>query len=158
MMDRRRIIPVMYTGDNEEGYLDRLYKTGVFWAKQGDIQFLSRDESMKMLRHIDLFRVPNEDEMKARAENAGDPVADAVENVVAAREEEAEKISKTKAAKLDLSDALKKEISTITDKEELLSFAARQPEIAGMSLDRRKTVENLKAEIIETMTLSGTLL
>lgn len=157
-MDRRRIIPVMYIGDNEGGYLDRLYKTGVFWAKQGDIQFLSRDESIKMLRHIDLFRVPNEDEMKARAENAGDPVADAVENVVAAREEEAEKIRKAKVAKLDLSDALKNEISTITDKEELLSFAARQPEIAGMSLDRRKTVENLKAEIIETMTLSGTLL
>ncbi len=158
MMDKRRIIPVMYIGDNKGGYLDRLYRTGVFWPKQGDIQFLSRDESIKMLRHIDLFRIPTEEEMQARNERTSDPLTDAVENVVAAREEEVDRVNKAKVAKMDLSDALKNEIDAIADKEELLSFAARQPEIAGMSLDRRKTVENLKAEIIETMTLSGTLL
>jgi hypothetical protein len=111
-----------------------------------------------MLRHIDLFRIPTEEEMQARNERTGDPLTDAMENVVAAREEEADRINKAKIAKMDLSDALKSEIDAIADKEELLSFAARQPEVAGMSLDRRKTVENLKAEIIETMTLSGTLL
>jgi hypothetical protein len=160
MMNEKRVIPIKYIGRNPTGFADRLYETGTVWKCPGDVQFVCHTDSLKLLRHNDMFSILTDEEAKVMLEGKkanSDPLSDAIGDAERAALCERERRERENLSKWDLSDTLRAEINAIVDKEELIAFALRQPETSTRAFDRRKTVENLKAEIIQTMTLSGTL-
>ena len=162
MMNEKKVVPIKYIGRNPTGFSDgTLYGTGTVWKHPGDVQVVCHTDSLKLLKHNDMFALLSEKDANmfmAKMKANSNPIEDAVRDVERAVLYEKEKKERDNSSKWDLSDALRAELDAITDKEALIEFASRQQETATRVFDRRKTVDNLKDEIIEIMTLSGTLL
>ena len=133
-------VKIQYIGIREF-WRDNLYHTGLHFER-GQIRLVSADAARKLLRHPDVFELVADD--SSELEQAGKQDADATDETSELEQAGKQDADNEMSAFDEVQDVIM-EINQM-DKESLALYAQSN---YSQSLDKRKSVDNLREEVVQ---------